>query len=216
MELDELKGAWQALERKLDRQHALDLHQFRAGRLSTMRARLRPLLAGQFVQLLTGVVLVMLVAPYWIQRWGEWHVVVYGASLHAYGLMLAIFAGRDIAHLLRIDYAAPVLEIQKQLAELRAMRMRAGPAFAIAGCFVWVPGVLIIFHALGADVWRNAPSVVYWFLASSLVALAVTIGFIRWSRSSARVARHVEDSSVGRSLARAQAVLDEIARFENA
>src|SRR5687767_174090 len=127
MELDDLKSAWQALERKLDRQHALELHQFRTGRLASARTGLRPLIAGQCVQLGAGIALMAIFAPYWVAHWGEWHLVVYGMSLHLYGLMLALFAGRDLIHIARIDYAAPVLEIQKRLVELRAQRIKAGP-----------------------------------------------------------------------------------------
>ena len=217
MELDDLKSAWQALERKLDRQHALELHQFRTGRLASVRTGLLPLIAGQCVQLGAGIALMAIFAPYWVTHWGEWHLVVYGVSLHLYGLMLAIFAGRDLVHIARIDYAAPVLEIQKRMAELRAQRIQVGPAFAIAGCFVWVPLVLVIFHWLGADLWVHKPPMVAWFVASGLVAVLFTWALIAWSRrpGNVRLRAAMDANAVGRSVTRAQAVLDEIARFEH-
>jgi hypothetical protein len=212
MELDELKGAWQALERKLDRQHALELHHFRTGRLAQARSGLRPLIAGQLLQALGGVALMAAFAPYWVRHWGEWHLVAYGVSLHLYGLMLTLFAGRDLVHIARIDYAAPVLEIQKRLAELRAQRVRAGTAFAYAGCLVWVPLVLVLFASLGADLWVHKPAMVGWFVASGTAALIAWIGLSR----NGRLRRSMDDSAAGRSVTRAQAVLDEIARFEQA
>jgi hypothetical protein len=218
MELDELKQAWQALERKLDRQHALDLHNFRTGRLHSARTGLRPLVAGLSVQAGFGVAVMAIFAPYWLQHWGQWHLVVYGLSLHLYGLMLTIFGGRDLVTIFRIDYAAPVLEIQKQIAQLRADRIQAAPAFAIAGCFVWVPLVLVLFEWLGADLWVHKPAMVAYFLFSGLCAVAVTAGVIAWGRrpGNSRIRRYLEESAVGRSLARTQAALDEIARFEQA
>ena len=216
MELDDLKSAWQSLERKLDRQHALELHHFRTGRLASARTGLRPLVAGQCVQLGAGIALMAIFAPYWVQHWGEWHLVVYGLSLHLYGLMLAMFAGRDLVHIARIDYAAPVLEIQKRLVELRAQRIQAGPAFAIAGCFVWVPLLLVVFHALGADVWIHKPRVVGWWVGSGFAAVLVTAALIAWSRrpGNLRLRAAMDESAAGRSVGRVQAMLDEIARFE--
>lgn len=216
MELDELKGAWQALERKLDRQHALALHDFRTGRLANARRGLRPLVAGQVVQAAAGVALMAIFAPYWVRHWGEWHLVAYGVSLHLYGLMLTVFAGRDLVHVAGIDYAAPVLEIQKRLGELRAQRVQVGPAFAFAGCLVWIPLVLAIFQSLGADIWMHRPDVVGWLVASGIISVGVAWALIAWIRlaRNAKLRKSMDDDAAGRSLTRAQAVLDEIARFE--
>jgi hypothetical protein len=217
MELEELKGAWQALERKLDRQHALELHDFRTGRLASARTGLWPLVAGQVVQVLAGVGLMATFAPYWVHHWGAWHLVAYGVSLHVYGLMLAMFGGRDLVHIARIDYAAPVLDIQKRLAQLRAQRLQAVPWFAYAGCFVWIPAVLAMFQWLGADVFVHKPAVVGWFVASGFVAAAVTwivIAWIRWPRH-ARLRKALDADAAGRGVTRAQAALDEIARFQD-
>ena len=216
MELDELKGAWQALERKLDRQHALELHDFRTGRLASVRKGLWPLVAGQVVQAGAGLVLMAIFAPYWIGHWGQWHVVAYGVSLHLYGLMLTIFAGRDLVHIARIDFAAPVLEIQKRFAELRAQRVQVGPAFAYAGCLAWVPLLLAIFESLGADLWVHKPAMVGWFVASGAVAMLGAWAYLRWAglARNRKLRQSFDDDSAGRSLTRAQAALDEIARFE--
>jgi hypothetical protein len=214
MELDDLKLAWQALDRRLERQQALDFAMFRTGRLATVRAGLRPLMFGQGVQLLAGAALMAVAAPYWVAHRDTPHLVAYGLLLHAYGLMLALFAGRDLVLVARVDYAAPVLEIQKQLATLRAARVQAGPWFALAGCVVWVPAVLMVFQWLGADVWVHKPAVVAWFAASSAVCIGFTVALIAWVRRDAARARVADEGAAGRGLARAQAMLDEIARFE--
>jgi hypothetical protein len=216
MELDELKSAWQSLERKLDRQHALELHHFRTDRLAGARRRLRPLVAGQLVQAACGFALMAWIAPYWVQHWGQWHLVAYGVALHLYGLMMLLFAGRDLVHIAQVDYAAPVLEIQKRLATLRAQRIQAARAFGIAGCIAWVPLVLVVFEKLGADLWVHKPAMVAWFVASGIGALLFTWALVAWSRlaRNARLRKDMDDHAAGRSLTRAQAVLDEIARFE--
>jgi hypothetical protein len=67
--------------------------------------------------------------------------------LHAYGLLLVLFAVRSLHLIGCIDYAAPVLRIQRQLAELRRWRTRVEwPLFGIVGCFIWIPLLLVIFR----------------------------------------------------------------------
>ncbi len=75
-----------------------------------------------------------------------------------------------------MDYAAPVLTLQKQIAELRQWHGRTGMWFGVTGCFIWIPLMLMIFHALGADVWVRNPDVVNWFIVSGLICLGVLVG----------------------------------------
>lgn len=216
IELDELRGAWQALDAKLDRQYALDLARLRETRARRARGVLWPLKAGQLVQLLAAAVVVALSATFWSRHFDSPQALVYGLSLHLYGVMLGAFAVRDLIHIGRIDFAAPVLDIQRRLAELAAWRLRCGVWFAATGCFVWVPLMLAIFYSLGADVWAHKPQVVGWFLVSSGVALAAVAVFVRWARrpGNERLAHALDESTVGRSVLRARAALDELQRFE--
>lgn len=216
IELDDLRGAWQALDAKLDRQYALDLARLREAKAHRARHVLWPLKLGQVVQLLAAVCVVALASGFWTRHLDSPQAVVYGVALHLYGLMLGGFAVRDLVHIGRIDFAGPVLDIQRRLAELAAWRLRCGLWFAVTGCFVWVPLMLAIFYALGADVWTHKPQVVGWFLASSVVALGAVWVLLRQARGpgNERLARALDDSAVGRSVQRARAALDEIERFE--
>jgi hypothetical protein len=214
--LDDLKTAWQALDRKLERQHALALHQFKETRFAKVRGRFRPLVVGQIIQIVAGLILALIAGSFWFDHIGTPHLMIDGILLHAYGIMLIAFAARDLVLIHEIDYGAPVVAIQKQIARLRAWHQRAGIWFAIAGCFIWVPLMLMIFSGLGADVWMANRDVVYWFLLSSFICLALTYGVIWWSRRPGRerLAKYLQDSSAGKSVNRAQAMLAEIERFE--
>ncbi len=158
MELDDLKLAWQTLDRRLAQQNALNLYQFKENKLAKVKSGLRPLMLGQTIQLSTGVLMMMLFAPFWVEHIATPHLLVYGLSLHLYALMLVIYAARDLHMIGNIDYSAPVVSIQKQLAQLRSWHLRMGPIFAFSGCVIWIPLVLVVFYWLGADVWINAPS----------------------------------------------------------
>lgn len=216
MELDELKQAWQSLDRQLEKQNALSLHLLKETRLARMKSGLRPLVFGQGVLLAVGILMTVFFAPLWVRHMDVPHLFVYGITLHAYSVMIILSASRNLYMIRQIDYSAPVLDIQKQLAELRSWQLRSGYWFALIGCFIWTPMLMGVFYWLGADVWVHKPAFVYWCLASSFVAVAATWGLIRFSQrpGQEKLRKAINDSAAGRSLTRAQAALDEIARFE--
>lgn len=216
MELDEMKNAWLALDRRLERQEAFSLHTFRENRLDRLRASLWPMLVGRIVQIVVGALLALVFAPFWVDHLDTLHLVVIGASLHAYALMMIIGGARDIYLLRRIDYAAPVLEIQRWLTELRSWLVRSAPVYGAAGCFIWIPFVLWFFEvAYGADIYAHAPEVVYWFIASGVICLALMLLALSWVRrpGRSRWAERFERSVTGRGLYKAQRFIDEIAAF---
>ncbi len=216
-ELDDLKSTWQTLNRNLERQHALALHQFRENKLTRFRSGFRLLVTGQIIQIICGALLALLGGSFWVDHLGAAHLIIYGISLHLYGVMMIIFAARDLFLIRQMDYSAPVLVLQKQIAALRAWHLRTGLWFGIAGCFIWIPAMLMIFYGLGADVWRHNPDVVGWFVMSGVVCLGVLLGIVFWSRRPGKesLASNLEASAGGRSVRRAQALLDEIERFES-
>ncbi len=59
-ELDDLKSTWQTLNRNLERQRALALHQFREIKLTRFRSGFRVLVTGQIIQIICGVLLALL------------------------------------------------------------------------------------------------------------------------------------------------------------
>ena len=217
MELDDLKTTWQALDRKLEQQRALSLEVIRDGKLAAARRGLRPLWLGQLVQLVAGLCLMLLFAPIWIARMGTLHFMMPALLLHAYGLLLVVFAVRTLHLIGCIDYAAPVLRIQRQLAELRRWRTRVEwPLFGIVGCFIWIPLVLVIFGALGADLWALHPKFVYWNIVSGFACLGIFYGAARWAqkRDNEGSGSALEKYASGRSIRKAQEELDTLARFE--
>ena len=216
MELDEMKNAWLLLDRRLERQEALNLNAFREGRLDRLRKSLRPLKVGQIVQIVAGALLALLFAPFWVEHIDTPHLVVVGLSLHVYALMFIVSGARDLDLMRRIDYSAPVVAIQQRLAKLRAWRIRIAPIFGAIGCVIWVPFLLWLFEVgFGVDVYAINPNVVWILLASGLGCLGLMLLFLRWAKQPRRerIARYLEDSAAGRSIAKAQRFLDEVTAF---
>lgn len=214
MELDEMKLAWQGLDRRLEQQYALNLQLFRDGRLDKLQRGLRPLVWGQAIQMLIGVLGLLVLAPIWIAHWRDPAVLVAGVVMHAYCVGLIIVGAMVQSQVARIDYGAPVLAIQRQLLQLR--RTYAFWGAVVVGLPWWfLTAPLLVVLSRGA-VMVNAPSVVWIQLAIGAAGLLATWWFHRWSRRPERaaLARKLDDSTAGGSIRRAQAALDEIARFE--
>ena len=214
IDLDDLKIAWKELNRQVERQNALTLRHITENKLGRFRSGLRPLVFGQTLQLILGAVITIISANFWAGHLNQLHLLLSGLFLQAYGILFIAFAVRDLILIRRIDYSAPIVVIQKQLAELRAWHIRAAIWYGIAGSVVWLPVLIIILHLLGADTWIQKPRAVWWLLTSAFVCLAFNYGLVLLARSPGKCGRALAGSWIGRSVNRAQAVLTEIKEFE--
>ena len=216
MEPDELKHIWQALGRQLERQEAIHLQLFRERKLQRARGSLHPLFWGQIVQILFGCLFLLLATLFWSVGPHPAHVVLAGIVVHAYGIGTIIVAGMTLGAIRRIDYAAPVVAIQKQLASLRRLYLVNGMVAGLPWWFLWVPGLLVLAALGGHDLYATAPAMVWIGLGIGVAGLLATWAFHRWSRSPARagLGRRLDDAAAGGSIRAMQGVLDEIARFE--
>jgi hypothetical protein len=216
MELDDFKGAWQDLDRRLQRQHALDLQVFRQGKLDRMQSGLRPLFWGQIAQIAFGLPFIALAALLWMSHPQGIAVIAAGIVVHVYGVVTIIAASVVLGQLGRIDHAAPVLEIQKQLARVRSLYIRSGMVAGLPWWFLWVVILIVLSGLGGVDLVAREPALVWSGLGIGAIGLLATGWFHRWSRhpSRPRLARAMEDSVTGSSLRRAKAQLDELLRFE--
>lgn len=214
MELDEMKLAWQGLDRRLEQQHALNLQLFRDGRMDKLQRGLRPLVWGQAIQMVIGALGLLVLAPIWIAHWRDPAVLIAGVVMHAYCVGLIIVGAVVQGQVARIDYAAPVLTIQRQLLKLRKT-YAVGGALVVGLPWWFLTAPLLVVLTRGA-IMVNAPEVIWIQLGIGAVGLLATWWFHRWSRRPERaaLARKLDDSTTGGSIRRAQAAIDEIARFE--
>ena len=216
MELDELKATWLALDRKLQQSNAIQLQLFKDGRFKNMRAGLRPLFWGQIVQILFGVLTVLIGIAFWSQNRDVAHLFCAGLILHIYGVLTIIAAGFTLGRIRTIDYSAPVLGIQKQLASVRRAYVGSGLVVGYAWWLLWIPFAVVLFGFLGVDIVKVAPTFVPLSTAIGIAGLLAMWGFHRWASSPRRgkFGQRYAESLSGGSLRRAQRVLDEVKQFE--
>jgi hypothetical protein len=215
MELDDLKQQWQALDRKLDRSLALNTRVFTETRTRSTKLRLLPLLLLQPFQAAAGVALVIFFARFWITHLESTALAASGMFLHAMSVGLIIDAVVRMLFIVRINYASPVVTIQRYLALLRRWEVRSFN-WAWVGCWIATPAVLLVGVKLftGLDLSTIWPAAVIWTAAGGVVGAAASIAFGRWARrNTGRLGAAMDRFYVGRSIARAQAALDEIDEF---
>ena len=211
MELNDFKSAWQTLDARLQRENTLKLHDLRERKLDKARGSLRPLFWGQIAQILFALPFLALAALLWMAKPASTSVIVAGVVLHAYAVLTIIGAGVVLGQLAKVDYSAPVLEIQKQLARTRTLYVRSGMVAGLPWWFLWVV-ILMVLAGLGdVDLLAKAPSVVWSGLGIGAAGLLGT-----WSRRPERAAfgKKMDDSLTGGSLRKALAQVEELRRFE--
>lgn len=223
MELDDLKQAWQLLDQRLDRLELHTLDRRRSAGLDALRLSLRGLAWWQIVQIAAALVFCLLFAPYAVRHLELPHLAICGFSLQAYGVLMIVMGVRMLLMLRRLDYAAPVLDLQRRLAALTDWRLRVEtPGFVLAGCLMWIPLTLIGFESLGVDLWIVAPAVVWSFIASGAACLAAGLIALRAMREAERLGAtrgwgaRWRDGSLGQRLLSAQRQLAAISQFERA
>jgi hypothetical protein len=214
MELDEFKQQWRELDRKLDRSIALNLRVLTEKRTRRSKLRLAPMLLMQPLQIVIGLALAIFFARFWVTNLGSWPLVVSGVFLHALSVGLIIDAVMRTVLIVRINFAAPVVKIQRYLALLRRWEIRS---FKWAWVAIWLapPALLIVGAKLSTtlDLWSTAPKVVIYTAMGSLVGVGLSYLFDLWARHSPRLNAAMDSLYVGYSIAGAQAALDEIDDF---
>lgn len=213
MELDDLKSAWQSLDRRLQLDNALRLHDLRERKLEKARGNLRMLLAGMFVQALLGIGLIVLGVACWRHNLDAPGLLLTGILLHAAGVAHVAFAGIVTGLATTVDYSAPVLSIQKRLRLLLRVQVFNSNACGLPWWILWV---LVVVGFAGLDPRRPVGPTPAWIWASLAVGVAGMIATWAWSMRAARKPRAadawVDDGTGG--IRRSLRMLDDLESFE--
>jgi hypothetical protein len=218
MEFDELKTLWQRTDRRLEAMEpALQLGQrlARAGALDRLRRKSRFTYLVLGYEVAFGLAVALLAGSYLGDHFREIRFAAPAALLHLGAILTLGVAVWQLVALRQIDYGGPVLEIQRRLAELRAVRARANRWLLLSCPLLWALLVVVVPHGLlGLDVYRAFG--VAWVGANLLFGLAV-LAAVAWASRrfpASRLLRGLGDDLTGRRLATVSGFLDDIAAFE--
>lgn len=213
MELDELKQAWQRLGRQLERQGELQWQLVREQKLEHVRRGLRSLTLAQVLQMVLGLGLVVLGVACWTRNTGTPVLLASGLLVHAFGVATLALAGMTITLAATIDYAAPVVGIQRQMMRLRCVYLWNAHVCGPPWWIMWLP-VTIAFAGLGGiDPTAASPG---WAITSLAIGVVGMLATWAWSWRAWRKARARGESDRLESTAirRGQAALDALAELE--
>lgn len=216
MELDEMKLAWLSLDRRLEEHMSLNKKTLLQEKREKAPSKLRPLVWGQGIQIVIGSVMALMAAGFWSATSTVPHLFYAGLSLHIYGVLLIIFGVAMQAMMRRVDYAAPVVEIQKQLARVRSLYVQCGTILGLVWWLLWIPLTMVVFAwAFGFDIYAKGPPmmIMSWWVIG-FTGLLASLGFMAWASQRPVLSKKMEASAAGKSLNNAVKFLDEIAEFE--
>jgi hypothetical protein len=215
MELDDLKQAVADMGRDVAQVRCLSVAAYKGRTLDRTRASLRPVLLEHAGQIALGVVLALMVGPFWWGHRGEPALLVAGLVLHAYAVLMIVLGARVIVAVRALDLDAPVVEIQRALARLRRSYVMTGFVVGMPWWLLWIPLVMVVF---GVDLVTFGSQ--KWLVVNLIIGVAGIAGTLWYFRhlwlepKDSERRRVVEDSFSGKGFRSAQAFLDEIARFE--
>ncbi len=217
MELDDLKKAWQKTELHLEASDALNLQMLERNSMDRSRAALHRFGWAQSAELAFWFAMVVIAAPFWVAHRDVTHFLIAGIVLHAYGVAAICIGVMQLLMIARVDYAAPVANIQERIAELRRLRARSTILLGLPWWLLWVPVSIVGAKWLfGLDIYAPAPGWVFSSLLVGVAGMACTVWFARryiGRLSSPALARRYLDDLSGCNLNRAQQHVDEIRRF---
>jgi hypothetical protein len=219
MELDDLKTAWRELDRRLDSSLALNRHVLRELKLDKTRSALRRLAGLVLFELISGVLAALLLGSFLAAHFDTARFAVPAVVLHVVALLTIVAGARQLALIGRINYSGPVVNLQHELAALRASRVRTTSWLLLLSPLLWTPLAIVAAQGLfGFDVYRGFGPL--WVASNIGVGLA-TIPLAVWIArryserlGGSRFLKHLADDIAGRSLATAMGHLEEITRFE--
>ncbi len=213
MDLDDIKSAWQALDARLARQDALQLELLRGQKQAQARRNLRPLLVGMLLQAVLGIGLVLLGVGCWRNNLEVPGLLAAGIALHAFGVLHIALAGIVSGLATTLDFAAPVLAIQKRLRLLLRIQVLNSN---LCGAPWWVMWVLVVIGFAGLSPTPHVGPTPTWIWISLALGIAGMVGTWWWAARGSRGPRdplaRMDDGADG--IRRNLRAYDELERFE--
>ncbi len=220
MELDDLKQRWTQLDQKLDAAIHFNTHLLAQAALErNAETALRRLSRWLWAGLVLNVV-----AALWLGSFIADHITqprfwLPAAGLHVGIIALILVAIHQLRAIAQVDFAAPIVAIQKRLEWLRLLRIRATMATLLLSPLLWTPLLIVGLKGFfGVDAYASFSTA--WLWANMLVGvLIIPIGTAIARRYADRLhpspllQRLLRDIA-GRNLSAANDYLQSLRQFE--
>jgi hypothetical protein len=176
MDLDELRTRWTEHDQKLEAGIRLNRRILCTVQLGRTKSALNRLTVFTVLHAAMWVACIVGLGDFVYEHASSPRLAVAAASLDLYAVVFLSALIRQIAAVRRIDYGLPVARIQKQLEELRVMRIRTVQWGVLAGLVAWTPFAIVVLKAvLGVDLYQFGPAWVWTNLLFGLAAIPLAI-----------------------------------------
>lgn len=222
MNLDVLKTEWAARDAKLEGTLRLNTRLLKATLAGQRRGVVERLLPFGWTERIVWAIAIGLLALFIADHVDQPRFLVPAFLMLAWTIVTGAVGFQQRAAMLALDYGQPAVEVQRKLAKIRIARLLAFKWSFLTGQVVWwVPLLIVLFAALGVDLYGVSQTVAF-FLAANVAAglLFIPVAAIAAKRVSARFERsprfqRLLDAIAGEDIAAARAFLDELGRYEN-
>jgi len=219
MTFEDLQRAWNAQDRKLDTLIQLNVSQLRGSHVDSLRTALDRLRRSIVIELVFNAIALFLIAMFIGDHLGDARYLVTAGLLHVSVVLLIAAAVRQLIALHNVDYAGPVVGVQRTLTRLRVERIRTSKWTLIAAPLLWTPVLIAtIKGVLGVDAFAILDA--KWIATNLLFGVAVIV-LMQWAAKRygdramrSPFLRSVVDDLAGRKLNEAMGFLDRLEEFE--
>lgn len=170
-------------------------------------------------QILIGIPVLLTGASIWADQLPHTGLLfISGVIFHVYGALLIAFGVGIRLMARRVDAAAPVVETQQRMAQIRRIAGIEGWLVGMSWWVLWIPAIAVLIYALsGFDLFRLA-SDGSWLIANLAGGVIGTAGLWllqRWARGSGRenLAQGIDDLLTGQRVRDASLALEDLRRF---
>ena len=220
---DDLQQLWHESTRQLEhgkpslRFHLIEARERRENKVYSRLRRVKMVLGYEIA---FGIVAVLLAGSYLADHWSILRYALPALGLHVCAIAVLATATWQLVLVAGIDFAEPVVALQRRLALLQTVRSHSNRWLIFASPLLWALLVLIVPHALlGLDVFAITGSA--WVLGNFVFGLLVLLFAVwlvharpRWAERW-QLLHHLGSDLTGRRLAEAEALLNEVSAFES-
>jgi hypothetical protein len=219
--IDDLRNEWAARNAKLEAMLRLNTQMLRDSWREKHRGDLEERGYG-VMEVLVLVPVLFLLGNFAGNHFGEWRFFLPAVALYLWTLVMLVVGIVQRAALRKVDYARPVVELQRELAMLRRQRITTFKWAFLTGQVVWwIPLMIVLFKgAFGVDLFAVSdfmPRFIAFNLLGGLAFIPLAIWLAgRYGGRLEKVGglRRIVDSLAGSDMKQANAFLERLARFD--
>ncbi|HEY5027605.1 MAG TPA: hypothetical protein VIK39_04290 [Candidatus Angelobacter sp.] len=178
LDLDELKLQWAEHNRKLDESIRLNRKLLSATNLNRARSALQRMAAFLGLEAAIQLAVVVALGSFINEHIALVRFALPAAALDVFAIAILIAMIQQIAGALQIDYDKPIAIIQKQLEDLRMLRIRYVQGIFLTATLAWTPLLIVVLKEFwGLDAYRLFGAA---FLVSNLLVGLAIIPLALW------------------------------------